>query len=95
MRKHAFAAAFLLLSLLISIPAFSQGGLATVTGSVTDSSGALTPGVTFTVKAVDTGRVQFPELAAWETCFYRSAYRFDVLEFGDCSEIRRGISKIE
>jgi hypothetical protein len=57
MRKHAIAAALLLLSLLISIPAFSQGGFATVTGTVTDSSGALIPGVMVTAKAVDTGVV--------------------------------------
>jgi len=56
MRKY-FVAAALLFSLLFSINAFSQGGFATVTGSVTDSSGALIPGVTIKATATDTGVV--------------------------------------
>ena len=52
MRKH-FVAAALLFSLLFSINAFSQGGFATVTGSVSDSSGALIPGVTIKATAID------------------------------------------
>lgn len=52
MRKH-FVAAALLFSLLFSINAFSQVGFATVTGSVSDSTGALIPGVTVQATAVD------------------------------------------
>jgi hypothetical protein len=55
-RFQAAAVALLLLS--VSIPAFSQGGFfANVTGTVTDSSGALIPGVTVKATAVDTGVV--------------------------------------
>jgi len=56
MRKH-FVAAALLFSLIFSTNAFSQGGFATVTGNVTDSSGALIPGVTIKATATDTGIV--------------------------------------
>ena len=52
MRKY-FVAAALLFSLLISINAFSQGGFATVTGSVSDNSGAPIQGVTVKATAVD------------------------------------------
>jgi hypothetical protein len=56
MRKY-FVAAALLFSLIFSINAFSQGGFATVTGSVSDSSGALIPGVTVKATATETGVV--------------------------------------
>jgi len=56
MRKY-FAAAALLFSLIFSTNAFSQGGFATVTGSVSDSSGALIPGVTVKATATETGVV--------------------------------------
>jgi hypothetical protein len=56
MRRYLVAAA-LLFSLSFSINAFSQGGFATVTGSVTDSTGALIPGVTVKATAVDTNVV--------------------------------------
>jgi len=52
MRKH-FVAAALLFSLLFSINAFSQCGFATVTGSVSDSTGARIPGVTAKAPSVD------------------------------------------
>jgi len=52
-----FVAAALLFSLIFSINAFSQGGFATVTGSVADSTGALIPGVTVKATATDTGVV--------------------------------------
>lgn len=57
MRRHHLAVA--LLSLLIfSTPAFSQGGFfSNVTGTVTDTSKALIPGVTVKATAVDTGVV--------------------------------------
>jgi len=46
------------MTLAFSVPAFSQGGFfASVTGTVTDSSGALIPGVTIRATAVDTGVV--------------------------------------
>lgn len=51
--KRLVAAAAMLL--LFSISALSQGLFATVTGTVTDSSGALVPGVTIKATAVDTG----------------------------------------
>jgi hypothetical protein len=47
-----FIAAALLFSLIFSINAFSQGGFAAVTGSVSDRTGALIPGVTVTATAV-------------------------------------------
>jgi hypothetical protein len=52
MRKH-FVAAALLFSLLFSIKAFSQGGFATVTGSVPDRTGARVSRVTVIATAVD------------------------------------------
>jgi hypothetical protein len=52
MRKH-FVAASLLPSLIFSKNTLSQGGIATVTGSVSDSTGALIPGVTVKATAVD------------------------------------------
>jgi hypothetical protein len=56
--KTAFSAAALALLLLaISIPAIGQGFFSTVTGTVTDSSKALIPGVTIKATAVDTGVV--------------------------------------
>ena len=56
MPKYVIAAA-LLFSLIFSINAFSQTGFAVVTGSVTDSSGALIPGVTVKATATETGVV--------------------------------------
>jgi hypothetical protein len=50
-------AAVLLLLLSLAVPAFSQGLYATVTGTVSDTSGALIPGVTVRATAVDTGVV--------------------------------------
>src|SRR6476620_7380130 len=47
----------LLLPLFVSVPAFSQGLYATVSGTVSDSSGAVIPGVTIKATAVDTGVV--------------------------------------
>jgi Carboxypeptidase regulatory-like domain/TonB dependent receptor len=56
--KRICAAALTLLLFSFSIPAFSQGGFfATVAGTVTDTSGALIPGVTVKATAVDTGVV--------------------------------------
>src|SRR5436190_2496043 len=58
MKKFFVSAAMLLLVLLLSIPAFSQAGFfATVTGTVTDSSKALVPGVSVKATAVDTNVV--------------------------------------
>ena len=57
MRKY-FVAAALLFSLIFSTNAFSQGGFfGTVTGTVTDSTGALIPGVNIKATATDTGVV--------------------------------------
>ena len=50
-------ALLLLLPLVLAGPAYSQGLYATVTGSVSDSSGAVIPGVTIRATAVDTGVV--------------------------------------
>ena len=51
-------AAVSLLLVSLSTPAFSQGGFfATVSGTVTDSSGALIPGVSVKATAVDTSVV--------------------------------------
>ena len=56
--KRPIAAGITLLLLSFSTLAFSQGGFfATVTGSVTDTSNALLPGVTVRATAVDTGVV--------------------------------------
>ena len=56
--KRTYAAAIALLILSFSAFAFGQGGFfATVTGTVTDSSNALLPGVTVKATAVDTGVV--------------------------------------
>src|SRR4051812_15572593 len=65
MRHHTSAAAWLpslcvvilLLILPLNVPAIGQGLYATVTGTVTDASKALIPGVTITARAVDTGVV--------------------------------------
>ena len=51
MNRFLAPAALLLLLLSLSVPAFSQGLFATVTGTVTDSSGALIPGVTIKATA--------------------------------------------
>ena len=54
--KRTYLAAIALLILSFSAFAFGQGGFfATVTGTVTDSSNALLPGVTVKATAVDTG----------------------------------------
>src|SRR3954463_1821883 len=58
MRKLLSAVAIALLLLSFTIPAFSQAGFfASVTGTVTDSSKALVPGVSVKATAVDTGVV--------------------------------------
>jgi hypothetical protein len=57
MRRFIETAAVMLLVLALSVPAFSQGFNATVSGTVTDTSGALIPGVTIKATAVDTGVV--------------------------------------
>jgi hypothetical protein len=55
MRKLVASAALLLLILSLSVPAFSQAGFfAAVTGTVTDSSKALVPGVSVKATNVDT-----------------------------------------
>jgi hypothetical protein len=54
-RRFLAAGALLLLPLFLTVPAFSQGLYATVTGTVSDSSGAVIPGVTIRANAVDTG----------------------------------------
>jgi hypothetical protein len=53
----SFCAAILLMILSLNVSAFGQGLFATVTGTVTDASKALIPGVTITARAVDTGVV--------------------------------------
>jgi len=54
--KRIHAAAITLLILTLSTFAFSQGGFfATVTGTITDASNALLPGVTVKATALDTG----------------------------------------
>src|SRR5678815_4958082 len=57
LRRSFALVATLLLILATSIPAFSQGLFATVTGTVTDGTKALIPGVTVKATAVDTGVV--------------------------------------
>ena len=58
MKRFLKAAPSLLLLLALATPAFSQGGFfATVTGTVSDSSRALIPGVSIKATAVDTGVV--------------------------------------
>jgi hypothetical protein len=54
MRRYVIAFATLF-SLVFSTTSFAQGGFATVTGTVTDSSGALIPGVNIKATATDTG----------------------------------------
>jgi hypothetical protein len=49
--------ATLLLLLSLNVPVFAQGLYATVSGTVSDSSGALIPGATIKATAVDTGVV--------------------------------------
>src|SRR5262245_58872218 len=56
--KRICAAAMPLLLLAFAIPAFGQAGFfATVTGTVSDGTGALIPGVTVKATALDTGVV--------------------------------------
>ena len=57
MKRFLVSEAIVLLVLSLSVPAFSQGFFSTVTGTVTDTSGALIPGVTVKATAVDTGVV--------------------------------------
>ena len=58
MKKLSFCGWALLLALCMSVPAFSQGGFfAAVSGTVTDASKALIPGVSVKATAVDTGIV--------------------------------------
>ena len=57
MKRLLIPSAVLLLLSCLSIPAFGQGFFATVSGTVTDSSGALIPGVSVRATAVDTGVV--------------------------------------
>ena len=57
MKRFLIPTASVLLLLSLSIPAFSQGIFATVSGTVTDSSGALIPGVSIKATAVNTGVV--------------------------------------
>lgn len=58
MKRFIESAAMVLLILSLSVPAFSQVGFfASVTGTVTDSSKALIPGVTVKATAVDTNIV--------------------------------------
>src|SRR5215471_19275597 len=57
MKKFAVWGAATLLLVSLAIPALSQGIYATVAGTVTDSSGALIPGVTIKATAVDTAVV--------------------------------------
>src|SRR3954466_11725258 len=47
----------LLLPFSLAVPGYSQGLYATVSGTVTDSSGAVIPGVTIKATNVDTGIV--------------------------------------
>src|SRR4030095_4773355 len=53
--KKSFLAAFVLLSLCLSIPALSQSSNGTISGTVVDPSDALIPGVTVTALNVATG----------------------------------------
>ena len=57
MKRFLAPAALVLLLCSLSVPAFSQGLFSTVTGTVSDSSGALIPGVTIRATAVATGVV--------------------------------------
>src|SRR5262245_42920971 len=58
MKRYLAIPATVLLVLLVSWPGYSQGGFfASVTGTVSDSSKALIPGVTVTATAVDTNVV--------------------------------------
>src|SRR5688572_16211401 len=62
MRTHTsrflLSVTMLLLTLLtLAVPTLGQGLYATVTGTVTDSSGALIPGATIRATALDTGIV--------------------------------------
>ena len=58
MKKIFSAASLCALLLSLSMPAFSQGGFfSTVTGTVSDSSGALIPGVSVKATATETGVV--------------------------------------
>ena len=55
--RRLFVAAILLLTFVLSIPAFGQSTYATVSGTVGDASRALIPGVTVTATNNDTGVV--------------------------------------
>ena len=57
LRRHLAPVIAALLLLSLSVPAFTQGLYATVSGTVSDSSGAVIPGVTIRATAVDTGIV--------------------------------------
>src|SRR5688572_8713086 len=55
--KNIYIAGVVTLLVLLPFPAVGQGLFATVTGTVTDSTGALIPGVSIRATAVDTGVV--------------------------------------
>ena len=55
MKRYLIGAA-ILLSLTLSTQAFGQSSLATISGTVADSTGALIPGVTITVTHEATGQ---------------------------------------
>ena len=57
MRKYLGAATILLLSLLVSTPTFSQSQSGAIGGAVSDTTGALIPGVTISATNTDTGIV--------------------------------------
>ena len=78
MKKMLTAVTLLALLLSLSVPAFSQAGFfATVTGTVSDSSGALIPGVSVRATATETGVVSTlsrmkPALTTSTICFRES-----------------------
>lgn len=57
LRRILAAATMLLLPFALTVPALGQGLYATVTGTVTDGTGAVIPGVTIRASALDTGIV--------------------------------------
>ena len=96
-----FVASVITLACLLALgncPTFAQGFAASLTGTVTDTSGAAVPGATVTVKHLDTGLTRTVEVDAAGN--YRIAplpvgeYEVTAERMGFQREVRRGINLV-
>ena len=88
----------LALSLLISLPLFSQTVTGTMQGTVTDRSGAVLPGVTITIRNVETGleRVAVTTSTGFFNAPFLQLGRYDVAaELSGFGTMRRNNVRVE